>query len=367
MARLSVILKAHEDPHVVSASQMAILAGLSPWMSPLELYLEKVGLSPRDDSSGEAAYWGSKLEPLLLAEYARRNSVYVLGQDDHERPVVFTPKGQIFGRRTKFYKEWVPEDIERLITHTVRHPTLPIITHLDGVTLLAPGQIGGLVQAKTGGYWKRGDWGEQDTDQMPPAYLLQIQTEMWVAGHVTGLKLQDSVPVLLGGQEYRQYVATLNERVGNLIAMLATDFVRRVEEEDPPPPNPDKAGTKALQVLHPGETEELVAEAGTKLLNVAMAARQARLDLKEAEDRYAAAAVALQEMMGNATKLVAPHVTVTWSASKPRDYTAWKGLAEEVLATIPEDERNKWMGRFTTTKPSTRTFKVTPKELEDDE
>ena len=368
MARLETILVAHRDPLVVSASQMAILAGLSRWMTPLELYLEKAGLQPRDDVAGEAAYWGSKLEPLLLAEYAERTGTRVLGQDAAEQPILFAPGGKTFSKRTKTYREWVPSDIEGLITKTLRHPTLPIMTHPDGICLAAPGLVCGLVQAKTAGHWKRDDWGESGTDQMPPAYLLQVQTELLVVQALTeGRVSYDDVPVLLGGQEFRQYRALPDNRIAALVGTLAENFVQRVQEKNPPPATPDKTGSRALQILHPGESdaEELVAEAGTRLWTAMNQVFETRAALKEAEAAADAAAVGFQEMMGDVTKVLSPFGKVTWSAAGTRTTVGWKGVAGVLETHNPVLYAEALQGN-TTTKQGSRTFRVMPKENDDE-
>jgi len=368
MAKLSTIKRAHLDPHRVSASGLAVLAGLSQWTTPLEMYLQKTGQLESDDTAGEAAYWGSRLEAMVLAEWASRNGEYVLGQDEYEAPCLFGPKGERFSAKATTYKAWVTPELEALITETVYHPTLPIMCHLDGIGLRSPGRLGGLLQAKTASVWKRDEWGEPGSDQMPAPYLLQVQTELLIMEAVTGLALRNDVPVLLGGQEYRQYTATLNPRVGDMIAALATDFVRRVKELDPPEPTYDEAGTRALRAMFGGDKDvpPMVAEPGTELYRAAEQATEAKKALGQAEKQFAAAAVQVQRLMGDATKVVAPFGGISWSAAGTRTTVSWKGVGEVLEAHDPGLFAAAVQKNTTTTQGS-RSFRVTPKESNDDD
>jgi len=367
MAKLDVILAAHSQPEVLSASQVPVAAGLSRYKTPLELYLEKIGSLESTDTSGEAAYWGSRIEALLLAEWAKRNGQWVVGMDGNEEPTLFSPEGRTFHPGTKTWAEWVTDDLAALITDTVRHPTLPLICHLDGIGLAAPGQLGGIIQAKTASAWKRSDWGEAGTDEVPSHILLQVQTELIIAEAVSGRALRNDIPALLGGQEYRSYTTTLNDRVAKLIADLSTDFVRRIRELDPPDVSYDSAGTRALQALYAGDPDHpgLVAEPGTALWDAVQSAVEARRARKAADDAYDRAAVPVQKLMGEATRVVSPIGRINWSASKPQDTTSWKAVAEELAKTHPEAFAAA-MAKHTVRKPSSRRFVVTPKEPEDD-
>lgn len=82
------------------------MLGVSPWSSPLSVWLDKLGRSPgplRDAQSVERMRWGKLMEPVILAEYGVRTGqpVRYLAQDvsvEHPRwpdvPMRCTPDGE---------------------------------------------------------------------------------------------------------------------------------------------------------------------------------------------------------------------------------------------------------------------------------
>ena len=57
----------------IGSSDAAVAVGLSPYKSPLSLWLEKTNRKPAVDlSEKEAVIWGTVLEPVLAKVYAAR-------------------------------------------------------------------------------------------------------------------------------------------------------------------------------------------------------------------------------------------------------------------------------------------------------
>ena len=51
----------------IGGSDAAVACGISRYKSPVELWLEKTGQLPNQEA-GEAAYWGTQLEPFVRAD-----------------------------------------------------------------------------------------------------------------------------------------------------------------------------------------------------------------------------------------------------------------------------------------------------------
>ena len=73
----------------IGASDAAAVLGLSPYTTPRQVYLDKLGLLPQYEES-EASYWGKALEPIIAQEYAKRTGnpvvaqqVFLRGHGDH--------------------------------------------------------------------------------------------------------------------------------------------------------------------------------------------------------------------------------------------------------------------------------------------
>lgn len=181
----------------IGGSDVAALLGLSKWATPYELWLDKTGQTPIDDSpETPAQYWGSRLEAVVAAEYQGRT-----------------------GRK-----------VQRINT-MIRHPERDyLLANLDRAVVNP--EIAGnvrwrdgklttdrVLECKTAHAFAAGEWGEPGSDDVPQSYLVQV---MWYLG-ITGCAIAD-LAVLIGGSDYRIYTI---ERDGELIADLqeaAADF-----------------------------------------------------------------------------------------------------------------------------------------------
>lgn len=119
----------------VGSSDVAPILGLSPWKTPLDVYFAKLG--ELDGKETPATRRGKFLELALIARYAHDNGTSI-------SEIAFDHSAYRFG--------W-------------RH------AQLDG---LLPDRT---LEAKTVGRhaYRHGDWGDAGTDQIPEAYLCQVQ------------------------------------------------------------------------------------------------------------------------------------------------------------------------------------------------
>lgn len=173
----------------IGGSDAPAVLGLSKWRTPLSVYQEKRGESaPIEDK--EPMRWGRILEQPIRQEYAERTG-----------RVVRVPDG------------------------VIRHPQHDwMLATVDGVT-----DDGRLVEIKTA---RTADgWGESGTDEVPHAYLIQVQHYLTV----TALSVAD-VAVLIGGQDYRQFEIPADAELQAMIVEAEAEFWRRVQDGIPPDP-----------------------------------------------------------------------------------------------------------------------------------
>jgi len=173
----------------IGGSDVAAVLGVSPWRTAYEVFLDKRGELPAQDES-EPMRWGTLLEPVIRQRYAD-----VTGSD-----VVTLP--------TTFRSE--------------RHPWM--IANLDGVSR----DRHRLVEVKTARSGE--DWGEPGSDEVPLAYLLQVQHYMTVVP----MKLTD-VAVLIGGNDFRVYTVPADPELQEMLIQAEFEFWQRVKDNDPPP------------------------------------------------------------------------------------------------------------------------------------
>jgi putative phage-type endonuclease len=209
----------------IGASEAAMLLGVSPWGTPLDLYARKLGLLP-DVEETEKMRLGRRLEPIVAAEYAERFP-------DHE---VGDPEQSLFRSRTEPILLATPD---RWVMDPVRGP--------------------GLLEIKTTSVFQRDRWDPDGTpDGCPEHVQIQVQAQLAVVGGAWA-----AVAVLLGGQEIRCYPITRNQAFIDLYTRHAVRFwAEHVLAKTPPPATGASLETlKALYRDIAPRTVELPAEA----------------------------------------------------------------------------------------------------------
>lgn len=177
----------------IGGSDAPVALGLSPWSTPYDLFLAKTGQGDEPPPPTEPMIWGTLMQPVIAAEYARRTGFVLV-----EEPAM------------------------------LRHPTNHwMIGHLDGsIVDSSPRRILEVKTARDG----RG-WGEPGTDEIPLHYLLQCHHYLIVSG----AEICD-VAILISGSDFRIYRVAADPEIAALLIAQEGVFWRHVEEREPPPP-----------------------------------------------------------------------------------------------------------------------------------
>ena len=147
----------------IGGSDVAGIIGISPWASPLTVYLDKVGVTPKKEAS-EKMEIGTELEPYL---------------------------------REKFIKKMSKEltDLKVItIKKILQHPDIDyILANVDGLVYCK--EYGwGVLELKTTGSQNACEW---EDDKIPDYYMTQVQHYLFV----TGLQYI-YIACLIGGQKF---------------------------------------------------------------------------------------------------------------------------------------------------------------------
>lgn len=168
--------------HGLGASELPAILGLSRFSSALSVWESKVREVPRSPDS-PAAEWGHRLEPVIAAKYAEVHGV------------TLTPGATVW-RDERWFA--TPD------------------FHVEPSRLL---------QIKSTSYSQRKKW-----ELGPPDHVLvQVQWEMFVTGAT-----RDDVAVLIGGNDYRDYLVTRDDRVIARLLQVAELFWQHVRAQTPP-------------------------------------------------------------------------------------------------------------------------------------
>lgn len=176
----------------VGASDSAALLGLSPYSSPLHIYLEKIHELPDEQSDNMA--WGLKLEEVVAHAYEEETGLPVLA-----------PPAKILRSREW---PWMQASLDRVVAG---NDILPL-------------------ECKTSGDAK--EWGEPGTDEVPEYYMIQAQHQMAVAGCD-----RVDIAVLIRLSDFRIYTCHRNEAMIRDLSVATCDFWGMVERRQPPAPD----------------------------------------------------------------------------------------------------------------------------------
>lgn len=180
----------------IGSSDVAAMVGLSSWSSPFDLYWRLIGGDADEVPVSDAMHWGSRLETVILDEYADRHPAQLLDR-----------RGLVVAHTDRPWQRCSPDALATIRT-----------TRPDGTT----GQRTDVVEVKTSG--SRDGWGGAGTDEIPVAYRCQVMWQMDTVGADRAV-----VPVLFGDSDYREYSVAYDPADAQILRAAAVDLVSRVE------------------------------------------------------------------------------------------------------------------------------------------
>ena len=190
----------------IGGSDASIICGINKYKSPVELWMDKTGMAEPVEA-GEAAYWGTMIEPLIRDEFTRRTGLRV--------------------------------SIEKSM---FQHPDYPfMLANVDGI--VNDDTFGDCIfEAKTSSIFRQNEW----DDSIPEEYQLQVQHYM----AVTGLK-GAYVAVLMGGNQYKYQFIPRDEELIQVLIKLENLFWQFVQTKTPPPMDGSKSCSDFLSRFYP--------------------------------------------------------------------------------------------------------------------
>ena len=294
----------------IGSSDAAAAVGLSPYKSPLELWLEKTGrdgeLSKADpDDENSPMYWGNLLEPIVAAHYTRRT-----------------------GRRV------------RRVNAVLQHPREPwMLANLDREVVGSPAVQ--VLECKTAGLHGARLW----KDGVPEYVQLQVMHQLAVTG-----KQAADVAVLICGQELQVHRIERDEGMIERLVELERQFWGYVERDQEPPADGSESAEAALRALYPrdgGATLDLSQDLGmSAAFSDLLAVRQV---LATHFDLEAQLKQRIQQRLGDASRAVFEAGEVTWKRSRD-------GVALDVARLLKEQP--ELLQAYPLARPGSRRFLV---------
>lgn len=257
----------------IGSSDAAAICGLSPYATPLHVYLDKIGQGLEHDSP--EMRWGTRLEGAIAQAYS---------EETGRQCVVPEPK--IFTSRHNEYMLCTPDRL--------------------GYSFDAPTVDVELKTARS--EWAEVDgerqqvWGEPGTDAVPRQYLIQVQHQLAVLDDLPSA----DVAVLIAGSDFRIYTIHRSQPLIDELTKIEAGFWAMVQSRTPPAPDWTHPDTpKLLELLHrpiEGKAIDLDADA------LPLVDEYVRLgaEANEAEKKRKLAKAKLLEMSGDATLIRLP-------------------------------------------------------------
>jgi len=257
----------------IGGSDASVVMGLSKWKSPIQLYMEKIGELPKEDSQSEAAYFGNILEDVVAKEFMRRTGKKVR----HRHAILKHPD-----------YPWMVANVDRLIV----------------------GERVGL-ECKTTSAYLKDKWTDEE---VPAEYLIQCQHYMAVTGYDAWW-----IAVLIGGNQFLYKKIERDDELIRMIIDKEKDFwVNHVEKKHPPDVDGSEASSQLLKSLYPESDPENdidLPDQATLLLEGLENVNHEMKTLTTYKNNYENQ---LKNMLGESEKGYASNYIVTWKSQERR-------------------------------------------------
>ncbi|MCI7531411.1 MAG: YqaJ viral recombinase family protein [Lachnobacterium sp.] len=253
----------------IGGSDVSIIAGINPFKSVHQLWLEKTGQAEPEEEGSEYTHFGTLLEPIVRKEFMERTGIKV---------------------RQK-----------HMLLQSEEHPFM--FADLDGV-INEDGQLC-IFEAKTASAYKQEVWEEE----VPAPYILQIQHYM----AVTGAK-KTYIAALVGGNHFFYHVVERDEEmIAKIIVMEKYFWQHHVMGGVEPVPDGSEATTRYFNERFRNSNGETI-ELPDEVLQVCEEYDNLTRQIRELETAKNAAANQLKSYLGEAEAGTVGDRKITWKS-----------------------------------------------------
>ena len=236
----------------IGGSDAAAIAGLNPWRSPIEIYLDKIGELPEQQEDNEKMYWGRILEDVIAKEFTNRTGKKV-----------------------------------RRKNAILQHPEHKfMLANIDRELI---GEKVGL-ECKTASEYMKDEWKD---DKVPEQYILQCQHYMAVTGYQGWW-----IAALIGGNKFIYKYIERDEEIISYLIQIESEFWEMVENKTPPAVDGSKSSTEVLQILYPESEPDTETTLPSNAEDLIVAYERAAAEEKAAKERKEEAANKLKALLG---------------------------------------------------------------------
>jgi putative phage-type endonuclease len=302
--------------HHITGTDIARIAGISPFGGPLTVYAEKKGLIEQAEPSAVMER-GTYLEDGLLRWYA-----------DKTARTVAPHKGLLI------------------------HKIYPLIGATpDAISFNEVDRTGGkdvylnkhAVEAKAPTPWTQRQWGEEGTDNIPEHYIPQAIFEAAVAD-------VDQTDVIADiGTALKIFPVMYDEELFQGLREIAEKF-QRDHVVKGVAPRATAADMGVLRTINPTAKIEDYVEADSELVAEITLYRELLASAKSISDGVEHVKAHLIQVIGDKSGIRCPSGRIDFKNNKPSVVVLWEKVAKEAGAS------NELIARYTSEKPGARPF-----------
>jgi putative phage-type endonuclease len=278
-----------ERKNYLGGTDLAAIAGLSPYRTALDVYLDKTSQGINEETNA-AMRWGALLEDVVAQAYREHIGT---GKEvwESDRPIFHTDHRFLAANIDR----WVGKrkDIREYI-----------------------------LECKTAGFTKGKEWGEVGTDQIPESYLVQVA---YYAAICNVPKVD--IAVLIGGQDFRIYTYNRNKELEEKLIKIACNFWHNHIEKRIPPKCSNTRDT--FNLFPQSNHHEIVAEGN--IMEKLEELKVAREEEGRIQSTIEKLKTDIQEFMRDYDVLidVNGNIVATWKNTAPRSFFDVKRFKEE--------------------------------------
>lgn len=251
----------------LGGSDIAAILGISPWRTPLDVYLDKVeGKQPEDPSKAQIFRRGTRMEPYILDLLTEEHGIQIVQRGNRYRDTLH---------------DFIAAEID------------------------AEAATGENIEVKSANQFAAKNWGEQFTDEIPVYYTAQAMHGMMVREAPATI-----FPVLIGSDDFRVYRVERDDETIAAIRAKEVEFWERILRRDPPPATAVSDIERLFARDHGSMTE-----ASAELAQVVGTLKRLKKELKMLESEADDAATQVKLFMAeHATLTFGGQTLCTWKS-----------------------------------------------------
>ena len=271
-----------ERKNYLGGSDLGAIAGLNPYRTALDVYLDKTSDDIAEDTNS-AMRWGNLLEDAVARAYSEDTGYNV----SIEPNTIYHPE-----------HKFLAANIDRWV-----------------------GDREYVLECKTAGFTRGKEWGDSGTDQIPESYLVQVA---YYAAICDVPKVD--IAVLIAGQDFRIYTYNRNKDLEDKIIKIACNFWHNHIEKRIPPKCVNTRDT--FNLFPESHYHEIVAE--DNIIEKLEELKMAKLAEEQIQENIEKLKVEIQEFMRDYDALIdiQGNVRATWKNTAPRSLVNVNKLKE---------------------------------------